>query len=152
VEIHSLLRYPKLFWTGLALYAASFFLVAVSSDHFFGDVNVPGYECAWATLAYPFGTAKALLHPSIDTLEAYFSVLIAGLINPVFLVAAFTRSAVLRIVLLCMVPFCWLVFLQNRLYPREGHLLWIVGMPLVLFSLQSRARQRRVANPSARHR
>jgi hypothetical protein len=112
---------------------------------FFGDVNVPGYECAWAMLAYPFGTAHALLHPSIAALEAYFAGLISGLINPVFLVAAITRSAVLRIVLLCMVPFCWIMFLDERLYPREGHLLWISGMVLVLFSVRSRAQQRSLA-------
>ncbi len=133
-----LLRYPKLFWTGLALYAVSFFLVAVSSGGFFSGIDARGYVCAWVMLAYPFEAAKSLLHPSISGLVAYFSGTIAGLINPVFLVAAVRRSGMLRTVLLIMIPFCWIVFLREHDHPREGHLLWIIGMLLVLFSVSPR--------------
>ena len=36
----------KLFWIGLVLYAANFFLIAVSM----GDDSAPGYQCAWILL------------------------------------------------------------------------------------------------------
>lgn len=136
-----LLRYPKLFWTGLALYAVSFFLVAVSAGDFSGGIDARGYVCAWVMLMYPFEAARALLHPSISALVAYLSGAIAGLINPVFIVAAVRRSDVLRTVLLIMIPFCWIVFFREHDYPREGHLLWIIGMLFVLFSVSARTRQ-----------
>ncbi len=42
--------------------------------------------------------------------------------------------AVLRIVVILMIPFCWVVFHYESLHPREGHFVWIIGMLLVLFS------------------
>ena len=33
-----------------------------------------------------------------------------------------------------MVPFSWAVFVYEKLYPREGYFVWIIGMLLVLFS------------------
>jgi len=36
-----------------------------------------------------------------------------------------------------MIPFCWIVFYNERLYPREGHILWVAGMVLALFSESS---------------
>ena len=33
-----------------------------------------------------------------------------------------------------MMPFCWLAFYTESLYPREGYFLWTVAMILVLFS------------------
>jgi hypothetical protein len=135
-ESISLLGYPKLFWAGFLMYAASFFLVAVSEGSLFGDINARGAVCAWAMLIGPFSDAKALLHPSIFTLVNYFSGVISGLINPIFLVAVVRRSVVLRNVVLLMVPFCWIVFYHVRLYPREGYILWIIGMLLVLFSVR----------------
>jgi hypothetical protein len=36
--------------------------------------------------------------------------------------------------MLLMIPCCWVVFHDEKLYPREGHFVWIIGMLLVLFS------------------
>jgi len=77
-------------------------------------------------------------------------------LNPLFLIAAalilleqFQRAvAVLRIILVLMIPFCWVVFHCEALYPREGHFLWIFGMVLALFSgVKARGEGQRVTNP-----
>jgi hypothetical protein len=41
---------------------------------------------------------------------------------------------ILRTITLVMIPFCWIVFYDEHAYPREGHVLWIAGMVLALFS------------------
>ncbi len=120
----------------------SFFLVAT------GDPKGPtgrmrGYECAYlaveATLtSTPFSSASADYAPPF----LYLSILIGGLINPVFLgytMLAFLKrkprtARVLKFALLSMIPFCWVVFHSLQVYPREGHVLWVIGMLLVLFS------------------
>jgi hypothetical protein len=30
-----------------------------------------------------------------------------------------------------MIPFCWVIFYALEVYPREGHVLWVIGMLLV---------------------
>ena len=80
----------------------------------------------------------------------YFPLLISGWINPLFLIAAVLgflgrheRSfAALRIVVVLMIPFCWVVFYYEDLYAREGHFVWILGMLLVLFSREIAERLR----------
>ena len=101
-----------------------------------------GYECAYLALE------SAIRSVSISPASAdytppflYFSILIAGLINPVFLVyttLAYLKrnprtARVLKCALLVMIPFCWVVFHYIEVYPREGHDLWVNGMLLVLF-------------------
>jgi hypothetical protein len=89
-----------------------------------------GYECAYlaveATLtSTPFSPASADYTPPF----LYLSILISGLINPIFLgytTLAFLKrtprtARVLRFALLLMIPFCWVV-------------LWVIAMLLVLFS------------------
>jgi hypothetical protein len=102
-----------------------------------------GYECAYlaveATLtSTPFSPASADYTPPF----LYLSILISGLINPIFLgytTLAFLKrtprtARVLRFALLLMIPFCWVVFHSLQVYPREGHVLWVIAMLLVLFS------------------
>jgi hypothetical protein len=102
-----------------------------------------GYECAYfaveSTLtSTPFSPASADYAPPF----LYLSILIGGLINPVFLgytTLAFLKrkprtAGVLRFALLSMIPFCWIVFHSLEVYPREGHVLWVIGMLLVLIS------------------
>ncbi len=131
-----------LFRLGLVIYMLSFFLVAT------GDPKGPtgrmrGYECAYlaveATLtSTPFSSASADYAPPF----LYLSILIGGLINPVFLgytMLAFLKrkprtARVLKFALLSMIPFCGVVFHSLEVYPREGHVLWVIGMLLVLFS------------------
>jgi hypothetical protein len=123
----------KLFLIGLLMYVASFWLVAVRGHH---DSNFtsPGYECASVMLIYSWQAAKSLLHPSIRGVTEYISGTITGLTNPVFLAAVTTRSHTLRIIVILMMPFCWIVFYWDNLYPREGYFLWLAGMLFVLFS------------------
>jgi hypothetical protein len=135
-----------LFNLGLVIYVLSFFLFAT------GDRNGPtgrmtGYECAYlaleSTLSTPFSPASADYSPPF----LYLSILISGLINPVFL--AYTTLAflkrkprvarVLKFAALLMIPFCWVAFHYLQVYPREGHVLWIIGMLLVLFSTWKQA-------------
>ncbi len=132
----------RLFRLGLVIYALSFFLVAT------GDPKGPtgrmrGYECAY--LAVESALTSTPFSPASDDylpLFLYLSVLISGLINPVFLVYATLAllqtkaetARVLKFVLLSMIPFCWVVFHFLEVYPREGYVLWVFGILLVVFS------------------
>jgi hypothetical protein len=72
----------------------------------------------------------------------YIPLLIIGWINMAFLASLTIRwrsgdgraFRILRTATLLMIPFCWIVFYNEGLYPREGHVLWVVGMVLALFS------------------
>ncbi len=125
-------------WIGLLLYAASFFLIAVV-----GRGAARGYICAYSALSFPWsGNLFGPLGIFENKLLEYVAVLISGWINLVFLVAAILavreRSgrmlAALRIAVILMIPFCWVVFRYQDLYAREGHFVWILGMLLTLFS------------------
>jgi len=130
-----------LFRLGLVIYVFSFLLVATGDPK--GPMGLRGYECAHVAVeltltSTPFSPASAYYSPPF----LYLSILISGLINPVFLgytTLAFLKrkprtARVLKFVLLSMIPFCWFVFHSLEVYPREGHVLWVIGMLLVLFS------------------
>ena len=95
-----------------------------------------GYACAgWALVAPWF------VHPWSGGALLVFvpAALISGLINPVFIAALvallkqhWRLFRVLRVFVLLMLPFCWITF--EILRPREGYVLWTLGMLLVLFS------------------
>jgi hypothetical protein len=130
-------------WIGLSLYVVSFFLVAVTVwSPSLGILR--GYECALNTLLGPWteearsdGWARFKDFEKVCTL-------VAGWINPVFLLALIAGwigrprrlASILRIVVLAMIPFCWAIFRYESLYPREGHFVWIAGMLIALFSTQ----------------
>jgi hypothetical protein len=125
--------------TGLALYVASFFLWAVG-DFLSTASPLRGYYCAVFALSYPLGEGrKFLLH---ERPIEYFSLLVSGLINPMFLTTVYLQlyrvrpSAIIifRNLTILMIPLCWIVFHYEGFYPREGHILWIVGMLLTLFT------------------
>jgi hypothetical protein len=120
------------FWIGLAGYVASFFLVAVVGSPLVGTMR--GYNCAYETLLNPWTDAGTLRHPTPVNLEEYLAIAVSGLINPLFVVWVFKPSKLLRTVLLAMMPFCWVVFYLESLYPREGYFLWTLSMLLVSFS------------------
>jgi len=96
-----------------------------------------GYECARATLSSPWAPDA-----NSDGRFVFLSVLLSGWINPVFLITAifvfFGKSprliAVMRIVVVLMIPFCWFFIHYEGVYPREGHFVWIAGMLMTLFS------------------
>ena len=125
---------------GLIMYVVSFFLWAVED---FGWLASPerGYICAQVALFSPFNEdGRSLLH---EKPIEYYSMLGSGLINPAFLFTFFLqlfrvrRSAtiILSYLTILMMPLCWVVFRYERLYPREGHVLWIAGMLLTLFEM-----------------
>jgi hypothetical protein len=128
----------RVFWIGLSLYAVSFLLVAVG--HSFTGFTMRGYECANDELLSPWQH-----DPTFDGRFDFLSVLISGWINPVFLITAIfvflgrppRPIAVMRTVVILMIPFCWVVFHHEGVYPREGHFVWIFGMLLVLFSKEA---------------
>ncbi len=72
------------------------------------------------------------------------AVLVSGWTNLVFLAAVILvltkryRSVVsvstLRVVLILMIPCCWIAFYYDQSLPREGHITWILGMMVTLFS------------------
>jgi hypothetical protein len=138
-------RQLKTFWIGLLIYAVSFLLVAVVIE-FPASQRIGGYVCALVSLASPIDWP---LHEKDGIFEhrkfEYFSMIISGLINPVFLVFVslilagrkLWVSNFLRVIVPLMIPFCWVVFSYEHLLPREGHFLWIVGIVLVLFSAKS---------------
>jgi hypothetical protein len=130
------------FRLGLVIYILSFFLVA-TGDREGLTGRMRGYECAYLSLecpvtCTPFSSTSANYTPPF----LYLSILISGLINPVFLgytTLTFLKrkprtARVLKFTLLSMIPFCWVVFYFFNIYPREGHALWVIGMLLVLFS------------------
>jgi hypothetical protein len=134
-----------LFWIGLVSYTVSFALVALA-DRAPGRSSDPGYIAAicsiWFPLLYnPFDRTGWLFH---DMKFFYVALLISGWINPLFLItltlAGLRRHqraiAILRVIVLLMIPFCWVVFYDMNSYPREGHFLWLFGMVLALFYLQ----------------
>jgi hypothetical protein len=135
-------RRGMLVFVGLSIYVASFFLLAVGDfEGLAGPVR--GYSCAEVALLSPFSEdGRSILR---EKPVEYFSLLGSGLINLVFLTTFFlqlfkVRSqaiVVLRNLTILMIPLCWVVFRYERFYPREGHILWIVGMLLTLFAMSN---------------
>jgi hypothetical protein len=125
-----------LFWIGLVIYLTSFFLVGATGPGREANANLRGYAWAWWALVIPWEQIGLWTRaPEILPATA-----IAGIINPLFFAATFAlvsgcrRSfTILRIVILLIIPFCWVPFLMG-FHPREGYALWIVGMITVLFS------------------
>lgn len=125
---------------GLSIYVASFFLLAIGDfDRLAGPVR--GYSCAELALVSSFSEdGRSLLH---EKPIEYFSLLGSGLINPMFLTTFLLQLfrvrpraiIVLRNLTILMIPLCWVYFRYERFYPREGHILWIVGMLLTLFAM-----------------
>ncbi len=116
-------------------YALSFGLTAVSR----GRLAVPGYDCAYHTLTSSLVVPSSL---SEGEMAENIALLISGWINIAFLVSLTIRwrsgngraFRILRVITLLMVPFCWIVFYDENLFPREGHVLWIDAMVFALFS------------------
>ena len=131
-----------LFRLGLGIFVLSFFLLATGDPKGWTG-RLRGYECAYFAVQSPL-TSTPFSPGSADYAPPflYLSILISGLINPVFLgytTLAFLKrkprtARVLKFALLSMIPFCWIVFHSLDVYPREGHVLWIIGMLLVLYS------------------
>ena len=143
---------------GAALYALSFFLAATSDVHPLqitqtrdpvtadgSNPSLPGWMCAVYALFIPFwilgngAQGQSASPPQI----ALIALLVTGLINPLFL-ATFVNVLrhrqraveILRIVLVVMLLCCGIVFYTFGMYPREGFLVWVLGMLLVMSSAE----------------
>lgn len=125
---------------GLALFVASFFLIAVRNAGGAGSSGGEGYKCALLALTVPWGhDGWNMLHSDP---VSYFAVLLSGWINPLFLITLLVRwrrpqgrlGWILGAILLLMFPACWVVFAKVQLRPAAGYFLWTGAMVLALFS------------------
>jgi hypothetical protein len=124
------------FWAG---YTMSYFLIAVN-DHGLG-VHRSGYNCALLALLGP-PLLLRVSHPYTDNFLGGLSAILMFFINPaffLFVVIQFTvqieRALVFfKSLILCSIPMCWVFFFYSQWQPREGHVLWVLGMLLVLFA------------------
>ncbi len=137
---------------GLALYAASFALPAISSSSAAGGA-VRGYLCAWITLTVPWGhDGMNVFH---DKPFVYIAILVSGLTNIVFLITTALMlmnrreklAAIFRVLLLLMLPCSWFILYELKFVAREGHYMWILGMLLVVFSNELTGFRRVSATP-----
>jgi hypothetical protein len=130
-------RERKIFWTGLSIYAASFFLVS-----FLHEGDSYGFYVAFVSLVGPW--IAPVGYGGFHSWIEWAAVLVCGWINLVFLVEVVRvltrrhRSGVsaLRVMVILMIPFCWIAFYYDQLLPREGHIAWILGMMVTLFSIE----------------
>jgi hypothetical protein len=139
---------------GIAMFAVSFIIPAVKEASASpGSAGIPGFTCAIVTISVPWSKdGREALHRA--PLQ-YFSMLFSGWINPVFIIALllvlirpkWVGGDILTYVVSFMFVFCWMVFYQFKLYPREGYFLWMFGIVLALYSskiLRSRPNARQV--------
>src|SRR5712671_5306746 len=114
-----MLKRNLLMLIGLALYAASFFLPAISSSSAAGGA-VRGYLCAWITLTVPWGhDGMNVFH---DKPFVYIAILVSGLTNVVFLITTVLMlierreklAAVFRVLLLLMLPCSWFILYELK--------------------------------------
>jgi hypothetical protein len=136
-----------LLWSGVALYALSFLLYGVTEiPETAGASSSPlrGYLCAVYALFMPVMALFAnFASPKLSGSELVGCVaaLVGGLINPLFLITLVNvirgRQQIvetLRIVLVVMILCCGIAFYALTMYPREGFLVWVLGMLLVVAS------------------
>ena len=131
---------------GIGAYALSFFLASVAGT------GTRGYGCAIAALLGPFiafespsGSAEFFDGNPLG----FVALFVSGLVNVVFPLAMFLKFkrysrgfAIARIAVLAMIPCSWVVFVMTPVFPREGHVFWVAGMSLALFSDELAARRR----------
>jgi hypothetical protein len=121
----------------MVLFVASFFVTAVG-----GGIapSILGYECASMTLFAPWGPDG--LRSLREEPLLYIALLLSGWINPVFLItmvllrkkSTTNAGGKLRIVLLLMLPVCWIVFSKEHARPGFGYFFWTAAMVLALYS------------------
>jgi hypothetical protein len=123
---------------GILMFAVSFILPAVSQSG--SSTGIPGIVCATNTLRVPWTKdGTSLLHQAP---VQFFSILLSGWINPLFLVSLLVILikprwivvSLLRYAVTLMFIACWVVFYQIHLYPRQGYFLWMFGILLALYS------------------
>lgn len=146
-------------WTfllaGIALFAISFKLPAIREVAKAGTPasgSFTGYECAVLALIQPWGKEGLTLLRS-DPVN-YFSVLLSGWINPVFVIAVLVlliRPAArvnwaFRVALPLMLMLCWVVFYKIHYSASVGYWVWMAGILLAMFSDLWVRRQKTIKN------
>lgn len=125
----------------LLAFIASFFITAANDANGARNASGPsGYLFAFMALIFPWGDIglKMLGKRPME----FFSILLSGWINPVFLITVFLLQIkrtmqwghVLRVVLLLMLPSCWIAFDYWHLRPRYGYFLWTAAIIMGLFA------------------
>lgn len=137
------MKTPRWFvWIGLVLYGVAFALPAISVPD---SSPVPGYRCAfYVTVMQPWNRENRAL--VFQESRRYLPLMLTGWINPLFLLTAVLvllrrasrLASVLRMIVVLLIPMCWVVFHYENVRPREGCFLWIAGMLLVLISAKLR--------------
>jgi hypothetical protein len=135
----SIQRSDKVLLVALIVFALSFFLPAIWIPHATPH-TATGYWCAYVTLVSPWTTDGLRDLPTAPI--KYFSILLSGWINPLFLMSMVlsrrerTRrpSRMLRTVALFLMPVCWIVFFTQNVYPFVGYFIWTAAMIAALFS------------------
>jgi hypothetical protein len=125
----------KGFYVGFGLYLLSFFLPAV----LWVGGPLPGWACAWMSLlVWTLRNQPSELPLFAGSVLALFG----GLINPLAILYAVLRarnkapklrSSLSHTILWC-IPFTWLCLLVLKMGVRVGHIVWIVGLLLMIFS------------------
>jgi len=132
------------FWVGLFAYSTSFFIPFVGGTGVYTPKLPTGADCAIDWFFFPW------IYIHLHNLDKFLSdapvgnvsVALSGWINPIFVLAVLCAvlgrtpllTTILRTVIFIFLPFCLPIFLVQHIYPREGYVLWVTGMLLVLFS------------------
>ncbi len=128
----------KVLLLALSIFVVSFLLPAIWVPHA-TPATLPGYWCAYQTLVSPWRTDGLTDLPREPV--QYFSMLLSGWINPLFLITLplLRRGKTpklarrLRIAVLCLMPACWVVFVQDGVFPFIGYFLWTAAIIVALF-------------------
>ena len=143
-------RQLRIFWWGILIYALSFFLIAAQFIGMGFWSPWFGFMAAIYAFWLPWSNGMASGAPFHNYFQ-WAALVLSGWINPVFIVTAFLdlsgqykrAFAVLRVAIVVMIPFCWVFFAYAFMYPREGHVAWVAGMLIVLFSKKIEERKAR---------
>lgn len=120
---------PATFYIGFGLYFLSFFLPAID----LAGNAVPGWMCAWMAF---IGDGK------YESRLAIFG----GLINPIVITyivlevrnRAWRVRKTLALSVLAFIPITWFSLTKMDLGIRVGHVLWILGMLLILVPVRTK--------------
>jgi hypothetical protein len=142
VQDKNMTRKQIILFIALGGFIVSFLLTAVRVSGF----DIPGYICALSALSAVLAPWDKESMQSVATKPMeYVGIIGSGLINPLFL-AALTLlqrkkterlGKKLRAIVLLMLPFCWLYFWGDKMYPSVGYFLWTAAMIVALFSSSS---------------
>jgi hypothetical protein len=125
------------FYVGFGLYLLSFFLPAVN-----WFAPMPGWLCAWMSLWAWAGGGLRDQSWVVPMFAGSVLGFLGGLINPLAILYAVLRgrNAAVKLrrslctTILWCIPFSWLCLLVLKMEVRVGHIAWIAGLLLMIFS------------------